>query len=151
MVLLPPASRPSETRTLGNHEKRLRALERVLASLGWRFDFDNQGGWGKLTFRGATPGSSGDTGFELNVLAEDGGAGDWEINVEGNMLATVGGFVIAELGGNTFQLTPAGFFYLLAAGGVFKLFDSGGNPILQMTDGSPDLHLPTGGSVIFDL
>ncbi len=39
----------------------------------------------------------------------------------------------------------------LEATGVFTLHDSSGNPMLQMTEGSPDLHLPTGGNVIFDL
>lgn len=39
----------------------------------------------------------------------------------------------------------------LEAGKAFTLFDSSDNPIMQMTEGSPDLHLPTGGNVVFDL
>ncbi len=39
----------------------------------------------------------------------------------------------------------------LDASATFTLYDSGGNPIFQMTEGSTDLHLPTGGNVIFDL
>ncbi len=39
----------------------------------------------------------------------------------------------------------------LNSGQQLNLNDSSDNPMLQMTEGSPDLHLPTGGNVIFDL
>ncbi len=39
----------------------------------------------------------------------------------------------------------------LPSGASFTLFDSSLNPMLQMTEGSPDLHIPTGGNVVADL
>ncbi len=39
----------------------------------------------------------------------------------------------------------------LGVGQEFIVYDNTGGRMLQMTEGSPDLHLPTGGNVIFDL
>lgn len=39
----------------------------------------------------------------------------------------------------------------LGAGAIFTLLDSNGDPMLRMTDGSSDIHIPAGGSVIADL
>lgn len=39
----------------------------------------------------------------------------------------------------------------LAAGKTFTLRDSSNNPMLQMTEGSPDLHLKAGAAIVYDL
>ncbi len=58
----------------------------------------------------------------------------------------------SAFGGDAFQIIEGGERVIrLAVGGQFTLYNSSGFPVLQMTDGSPDLHLPTGGNVIFDL
>lgn len=61
MVLAPQWLRPGVGRSLGNHEARIRALERRAAGSGWRFDTDNEGGWGYLQFNDC---------FDLDLLPD---------------------------------------------------------------------------------
>lgn len=39
----------------------------------------------------------------------------------------------------------------LDAGAKFTIYDSSNNPLLQITDGSPDIHIQAGGNVVADL
>ena len=51
----------------------------------------------------------------------------------------------------TVQASDVGVRFYIGAGTIFTLYDSTLNPMLQMTEGSPDLHIKTGGTVIADL
>ncbi len=55
-------------------------------------------------------------------------------------------------GGTTFRVDSLGAISaFLAAGASFTLFDSSANPILQMTEGDPNLYIPVGGTVVASL
>ncbi len=51
----------------------------------------------------------------------------------------------------TIRATATGAEIYLGTGDSFTVFDSTANPILRMTEGSPDLHIPVGGTVVADL
>ncbi len=76
-----------------------------------------------------------------------------------NMLATHT-FSIASSTGSTFVVdndhditsSPAQDFVVqLLAGQTFTLLDSSSNPKIQWTEGTNDLHIPTGGTIVADL
>ncbi len=71
MVLIPPTKPPSGGRTLGNHEARIRVLERSPRQ-GWRFDTDNEGGWGYVFSNDSTDIDYGEYGMALGDKSGEG-------------------------------------------------------------------------------
>lgn len=127
MVLVPPGLRPGVPRSLGNHEARIRALERLLRDPGWRFNVDNEGGWGQVVFNDS---------FEAPALGVVGGVFTDKTG-EGVYLQSI-------FGGpqSTVAVTPAGVRLTADIGGtavdVFLgssevVFSIGGSPILTLT------------------
>jgi len=113
---------------------------------GWRFDVDNEGGYGYVITNDSIDIDFGILGMVLGdrtgdgtfVFSQDGDAGDIS-----SVLLTPDSITVAISGGVSLILDRAA--------GTFTFYDSGSQPMLQMTDGSPDLHIPTGGNVVADL
>ncbi len=108
------------------------------------------------------------TGIEIDTLGSDdivldaGGSNNkFIVSGGGNMLLLTGSGTNIELtadgsieldAGADVSIDAQGVIELgLTTGQTFTVKDNSGNPMLQMTEGSPDLHLPTGGNVVFDL
>lgn len=77
--------------------------------------------------------------------------GDWQAFVDG----LFGVFADTEVdlfsGSTGFVIDPTKVEAQLDTGATFTIYDSLGNPMFQMTEGSPDIHIPGGGNVIADL
>lgn len=99
--------------------------------------------------------TSATAGFFLHDISS-GADGFVAISDLGNIdLSSSVGVATLAAGATSFQAVSVGAgnaaSVSLEALGVFTLYDSLGTPMLQMTDGSPDLHIKTGGIVIADL
>ncbi len=131
---------------------------------GWDFEDNSNKGW---RFGGTTAGQFLVAGGYLTLQAFSNSISsnifiqeNLTVDVEGTTGLTFksGGsgaaYRFQDTGGNTYlYVTNDGSAteMQLAAGGTFTLRDHLGNPILQMTEGSPDLHIPAGGTVVADL
>ncbi len=98
-----------------------------------RFDYDNQGGYLDITTRSAVPDDS-DISFRIRVIAEGGGAGDFDVGVDGNFRLEAGGVIIGEATGNQVQITPGGFQIILqGSGDTYVINDHLGSPLVTYT------------------
>jgi len=115
------------------------------------YDTANSGGFLDL----ATTGQDGD-GYGIHIIEGD-------LTSFGVLVETLGGqiqlssktdillFTTQGNGGSIKLLSDGSIEFNLGSGATFTLLDSSANPMLQMTDGSPDLHIQTGGVVVADL
>ncbi len=166
MVLIPPTKRPSGGRTLGNHEARVRVLERALARFGpldgfIRYDFENVGDW--LYVETTEDAGSGPNGWGQEFV-DSGGSGfhfdttgyyqvdaDGRFNIEAQDLIHFTGHndFDVDLDGTDFNLATVGGDIILdaydgaTAGGQIYLH-SDFETYLQLSPG------PTGGGMIFE-
>jgi hypothetical protein len=113
---------------------------------GWRFNVDNEGGWVYLI---SNESIDIDFGILGAVIGETTGEGLYLFSHDTPQ--TKSGTVLLTPDEITFALSSSLSASLDRATGTVTVRDSSNNPILQMTDGSPDLHLPAGGNVVFDL
>jgi len=130
----------------------------AVGSQGWRFDFDNEGGFGFLRFNTSfdldtfpTPDDSLSQGGEWGAVFEDASGKGFLIGSTTLMKVIADGLL--QLSGDSGVLMVARgdmTLRLFDPGNEFTLKDSAEDNLIQMTDGSPDLHLPTGGNIIFD-
>ncbi len=136
-------------------------------------------GVGKYGPDDSTPGvcvwklqTNGDLVFVGAVVSSGPGTDTTAIHWGANTDPTGSGVTLSDLGSLNLILLSSNFFQIydstggtvrllvgedgtfvfgLGTGTTYTVVDSSNNPMLQMTEGSPDLHLPTGGNVIFDL
>jgi hypothetical protein len=153
-----PVQRPDLDRDLIDIFQRLADIERI--AQGIRCDFENVCGSLHITV-----GPDGITDFKVH--STDGASGSLllqqpsGIGLFGQSIiigstdpdTSATGDTVVNPGEDLVVNVPAGnkVKVKLAAGAEFELLNSTNNPILQMTEGSSDLHIPTGGSVIADL
>ncbi len=135
--------RPTIPRSVGNHETRIRVLERRFG-VGWRFNIDNEGGWGYVIANASTDIDFGTLGM---VIGET--TGDGMFLFSGDPDADIASIAISP-DNIALQLSGSLVVVIDRTTGKFTVSGAGG-PLMEMTDGSPDLHLPVGGNVIFDL
>ncbi len=168
--LLTPGDRPGIWSTIGDLLKRVARLEAVPASTGgsgWQFNVDNEGGWGYVVANDSTDIDYGEYGLVFAETTENGvlllsrDAGNFvqsliSVAVNGGVqivdAAGVGVSVTSVNGDISLIVTGGGDISArLSTGGTFTLKDHLGAPILQMTEGSPDLHIPATGTLVADL
>lgn len=128
---------------------RLRKLinqQRNVTGEGWRFNIVNEGGWGYVIAGDSTDIDFGILGMVLGDKTAQGtfvfSRDDPQTKIA-SMLLTPDQIAVG--------MSTSLSFVIDRATDTFTLYDSLGGLLLQMTDGSSDLHLPTGGSIIFDL
>lgn len=143
-----PVQRPGDDRDFTEIFQRLDDLERATSGSGWRFNIINgeafPAGWGWVEFNDSIDHEFGELGLALVdrtgqgafFVSQSGSAG------QGSLLLTPDGVILA-ISGMALVLDRAT--------GTFTLYDSSSNPMLQMTDGDPDVHIKSGGTVVADL
>lgn len=141
-----PGERASLWEKLGDLARRVGKLEAVPQTEGWRFNVDNEGGWGYVVANDSADIDFGELGM---VIGETTAEGLFLFSRDpGN---TKIGSVLLTLDEITLGMSSSLSLTLDRATGKFTLRDSANNPLLQMTDGSPDLHIPAGGTLVADL
>lgn len=84
---------------------------------------------------------------DINLSADD----DFLLSADDRINMTAVNQIQAFIGDLGWRFAPNVFEIYLASGDTFTIYNFNGDPIFQMTDGSPDIHIPTGGSIIADL
>lgn len=144
-----PDQRPNVSTSLGDHEKRIRALERVARIAGWIFNFDNEGGWAEVVANDPIPDT--DTSFRLKALEDgDGNGGDFEITAE-NILFLEGQSE-AELSGPDVVVTASSSVLVTSDGSVELSAGSAQGQIALSGTGDISIKLNTGGRqlIVYD-
>lgn len=126
---------------------------------GIEFDTSNAGGYLELAVN-----STDTNGYGMEVQDTGGGGFLYQFGTGASSYLFVANQTIVGLGsGGTFSVQSSGFLeiaafdeigqfdFFLGSGATFTLYDSSSNPMFQMTEGSPNLHIKTGGTVIADL
>lgn len=152
-----PVQRSSDDRDFSEIFQRLDDLERSPGQ-GWRFDFDNEGGFGFLRFNDS---------FDLDTFPDPADSlatgGTWggaieEASGDGLLIGSTTTLLLKALGDmgmavvGTLAIAADGPITIrLGAGQTLTVLDNSNNPLFRVADGSADLHIPTGGNVVADL
>ncbi len=202
---VPIVQRPGLPATAGDHERRIRALERQRKPTGpasgfIRYDFLNVGDWLDIETTGADAdgygislrpsgafhlvcgdeirledahgltiqsngilmntadgggwivglGADGNWSFSTNQVSPTQGHVDW--SVAGYFDAHMGEYCSLDSDGDFTISSDSGDVIIgCASGQTFEIRDSSGNPKIRWTEGTNDLHIPTGGTIVADL
>ncbi len=87
------------------------------------------------------------------AVADTQATNDSRLLLQGDLVQTIrgasgnftGGTQVVQWAGETKVILQPG------AGGVFEVWDHNGNPKIRWTEGTVDLHIPTGGTIVADL
>ncbi len=132
-----------------------------------RYHFANLGDYLHIRATGPTPSANViqiDSEGDIGITAESSIVID-STNGTGDNIALIGiGVNVDSINGESITLTGDGagarvlitsndddVVIQVGAGSTFTVKDSSGNPKLRWTEGTNDLHIPTGGTIVSDL